>query len=167
MPPQGPQVARDAYRLLRRLRCLVGISQPDSGAQSADKRAYLVIAEASECEIDIGHVVEFGEEPCQKFVVPGAGYLVECQVEQSGLFLGQVHENHRDCFQPKPSRCHEALMSSDDCIVLSPGDDRVDQAKLPYAPCERFKLIVADAPGVGWIGPKVVDWYLVDLQRLR
>jgi hypothetical protein len=53
-------------------------------------------------------------------------------------------------------------VATDDGVVIPACQDRLDKAKLAQAALQGVEFVRADAPGVGWVRPELVDGDLFD-----
>lgn len=83
-----------------------------------------------------------------------------------GLLRGQINQHHRYLLYAQLPGSQQTLVTADDGVVLSSGDDWVDQPELPDAPGKRLQFFIADPSGVGRIGTQVTDGQVRYLQSL-
>jgi len=72
----------------------------------------LVLAEAREADVQVGRLLQVGQQAGQELLVPVAGDLVQGQVQELGLLWREVDEHHRDGLQPQPARARWSVTSS-------------------------------------------------------
>ncbi len=123
----------------------------------------LVVAEAGEREVEAFDRRQVGEHAAEQLVVRSAADPVEGEVEEAGLLQGDVQEDHGHRLVAEAPGCGEALVATDDGLVLSPGQDGLHEAVLAQALRQGFELGVGDAPRVCRVRAQFVDGDLDDL----
>ncbi len=125
----------------------------------------LILAEA--CRRKVFDRCKVCHEARQQLLVPVTADLVEPEVEHAGLLQGHVEKDHRHSLVAEAPGGDEALVASDDGVVLASRQDRLHKAVLLHAPGQRLQLCIADLARVRWIGAQLVDRELLHGQHGR
>ena len=116
--PAGlPVVGSEGIVEVELFRAVPFLALGEAGQQGLE----IVVGEAAQAEVPFRRGLQVDQEASQQVLIPVAADLVQGDVEQAGVLLGEVEQDHRHRRQPAAPRGDQALMAGDHAVVTAPG----------------------------------------------
>ena len=115
------------------------------------------LGEAAQRQVPVRRGAQVDQQAGEQVFVPLPADLVQGDVEQPGVRLGEVDQNRRHRGEPAAPRGDQPLVAGDDAPVGAPREKGIDEPKRLYGAAEGRQLSPRDAAGIEWIGVQVRD----------